>query len=121
MSGIVGTSHSKSKVIGRSQDTAKAWVNVSSGSSSTTIDKAFGVSSITRDSVGQFQVNLNTGAVASADYVVSGAGQVAGEDTFFARPNGSYPQTTAEVTVLFQNHAGTRIDPSEWGCIIMGG
>jgi hypothetical protein len=27
MSGIIGTSHSKSKIIGRSQDTAKAWVN----------------------------------------------------------------------------------------------
>tara|TARA_R100001594_G_C3956850_1_gene244370 strand:- start:342 stop:698 length:357 start_codon:yes stop_codon:yes gene_type:complete len=102
-------------------DAMKAWVNVSSGSSSTTIDKSLGVSSITRDSSGQFQVNLNTGAVASADYAVAGTGQQASEDVFCARPNGSYPQTTAEVTILFQNHAGTRVDASEWSCMIIGG
>ena len=38
MSGIIGTSHSKSKVIGRSKDTCKAWINFSTSGSVTVRD-----------------------------------------------------------------------------------
>ena len=56
MSGIIGTSHSKSKVIGRSKDTAKAWANYNQ--SSPAVNSSFGVSSITDSSVGIFYVNF---------------------------------------------------------------
>ena len=74
MSGIVGTSHSKSKVIGRSQDTAKAWVYwdghangshsiIASYNVSSVGDQATGVSRIT------FTVPFN-----SVNYVPTGFG-----------------------------------------------
>ena len=44
MSGIVGTSHSKSKEIGKSHDTAKAWVYYKS--SDVTIRESFNISSL---------------------------------------------------------------------------
>ena len=56
MSGIVGTSHSKSKVIGRSQDTAKAWAHVSSG----TVQNSFGLSSVKDVTEGQFYCHFLT-------------------------------------------------------------
>ena len=55
MSGIVGTSHSKSKVIGSSKDTAKAWVNFSSDE---TIRDSFNVASINDTAVGMFEVHF---------------------------------------------------------------
>ena len=51
MSGIVGTSHSKSKVIGKSQDTAKAWVRFSQ-SGSHDIDDSFNVSGVSDQGAG---------------------------------------------------------------------
>ena len=57
MSGIIGTSHSKSKVIGRSQDTAKAWVNFNG--SSFTVRDSFNVASVTDNGTGHYTVNFN--------------------------------------------------------------
>ena len=63
MSGIVGTSHSKSKVIGRSLDTAKAWIKWDNAGS---IERKFGIiSSITDTSNGFWGVNFS--AFASVD------------------------------------------------------
>ena len=56
MSGIVGTSHSRSKVIGSSKDTAKAWVNFNGGAES--IGDSNNVSSISKISTGAYQVNF---------------------------------------------------------------
>ena len=64
MSGLVGTSHSKSKVIGRSKDTAKAWVNFDTG---TSIRNSFNVSSLTDNGKGNYDVNLITN-MATTDY-----------------------------------------------------
>ena len=56
MSGIIGTSHSKSRVIGRSQDTAKAWCNFN-GQSTPAIRDSFNCSSITDVNTGRYEVN----------------------------------------------------------------
>jgi hypothetical protein len=57
MSGIVGTSHSKSKVIGRSQDTAKAWVNLD-GTGTPAANQSFNVDCIGDSHPGLFTVNF---------------------------------------------------------------
>ena len=57
MSGIIGTSHSKSKVVGRSQDTAKAWVNMTAD---TTVNDAFNVSSVSSSQTGDYTINFIT-------------------------------------------------------------
>ena len=51
MSEIIGTSHSKSKVVGRSSDTAKAWVRFSQ-SGSHPIDDSFNVSTVSDQGTG---------------------------------------------------------------------
>ena len=58
MSGIVGTSHSKSKVIGRSQDTAKAWVHYNHGSNN--VEDSFGISSVSDVTTGHLRANFST-------------------------------------------------------------
>ena len=57
MSGIVGTSHTKSKVIGRSQDTAIAWVQFA-GASAPTVADSFGFSSLTDVGTGNYKPNF---------------------------------------------------------------
>ena len=57
MSGLVGTSQSKSKVVGRSQDTAKAWVNLN-GTGTPDMNQSFNVSSITEVTTGIVSVNF---------------------------------------------------------------
>ena len=57
MSGIVGTSHSKSKVIGRSLDTAKAWINFN-GTGTPSIRSSFNVSTLSDYEPGQIGVNF---------------------------------------------------------------
>jgi len=66
MSGIIGTSHSKSKVIGRSQDTASAWVNFD-GTGTVAIRDSFNVSSVTDNGTGDYTVTFTT-AMANANY-----------------------------------------------------
>ena len=70
MSGIIGTSHSKSKVIGRSQDTAKAWVNFN-GSGTLALRDSFGVSSVTDNGTGDYTVNFLK-ALGNANFCVAG-------------------------------------------------
>jgi len=72
MSGIIGTSHSKSKVIGRSQDTAKAWINFN-GTSTVAIRDSFNVSSITDHGSGDYSVTF-TNNMPNTDYAVTGSG-----------------------------------------------
>ena len=68
MSGLVGTSHSKSKGIGRSLDTAKAWVSYNG--STNAINDSFGVSSVTDVGTGNYDVVFET-PFATDDYAVS--------------------------------------------------
>ena len=68
MSGIIGTSHSKSKIIGRSQDTAKAWVSYNGSTNS--INESFGVSSVTDVNTGNYDVVFES-PFQNDDYAVS--------------------------------------------------
>ena len=56
MSGIVGTSHSKSKIVGRSQDTAKVWINFNG--SDDVIRDSVGVASVGYGGTGEYDINL---------------------------------------------------------------
>ena len=71
MSGIIGTSHSKSKVIGRSLDTAKAWCNFNGTSSPASIRDSFNVDSLTDNGTGDYTVNFGT-SMPNTDYCVVG-------------------------------------------------
>ena len=67
MSGIVGTSHSKSNQIGKSLDTAKAWCFFN-GNGTPSITHSFNVSSLTDNDTGNYDVNFITN-MATTDYV----------------------------------------------------
>jgi hypothetical protein len=72
MSGIVGTSHSKSKIIGRSKDTVKAWVNFN-GVGTVAIRDSFNVSSITDNGTGNWTINFIQN-MANTDFSFTGTG-----------------------------------------------
>lgn len=60
MSGLVGTSHSKSKVIGRSEDTAYAWCNFE-GDGTPSFRRVFNCSSIqSGGSAGKYSLTFTT-------------------------------------------------------------
>ena len=67
MSGIIGTSHSKSKIVGRSQDTAKAWVNIATDG---TKNNDFNVSTVARPSTGTYNITFAT-AMPNTNYAVA--------------------------------------------------
>jgi len=69
MSGIIGTSSSKSKIIGRSLDTAKAWIVWKQDDQ--TVRDSFNVSTIGDVSTGRIQVNLSI-SMPTIYYVVAG-------------------------------------------------
>ena len=73
MSGIIGTSHSKSKVVGRSKDTAKAWVNFNGASGAEAVRDAYNVSSVADGGTGRYKINFET-SLSNTNYcvVVSG-------------------------------------------------
>jgi hypothetical protein len=64
MSGIIGTSKSRSGVVGKSKDTAKAWVQFNA---SKAIQSSYNISSIADIGVGNADVNFQT-AMANDDY-----------------------------------------------------
>ena len=69
MNGIVGTSHSKSTVVGRSQDTAKMWVNFNG--SVFALRDGFNVSSITDNGTGNYYVDLKDAMKTATDYCLT--------------------------------------------------
>jgi len=80
MSGIIGTSHSKSKVIGKSQDTAKAWINIrgtgttGAGGMSTggiSANGSFNVASLTDYATGGYKIHFLKN-MSSTNYCVAG-------------------------------------------------
>ena len=70
MSGIVGTSSSKSKIVGKSEDTAIAWCNFN-GDSGAVFRNNFGFSSVTRSTAGRY--NLTFIKAMGSDGAVVGA------------------------------------------------
>ena len=89
MSGIVGTSKSKSGVIGRSQDTAKAWLRYDQVNDN--IKDDFGVSTVSDDATGLFTVNFDT-AQPNANYAVVGMSE---DERYLQFYEATAPTTTA--------------------------
>jgi hypothetical protein len=79
MSGIIGTSHSKSGVIGRSKDTAKAWCDFN-GTGTPAKNGSFNISSITTPTTGHFIVNF-INPMKDSNYTVVGGGTGEGSAT----------------------------------------
>ena len=78
MSGIIGTSHSKSGIIGRSLDTAKAWVTMHVPSTSAhVLDSSFNISGVSDYGVGQTRYTFGT-AMPNVNYAVVGTGDSGG-------------------------------------------
>ena len=58
MSGIMGTSSSRSGVVGSSKDTVKAWANIDGIDGS--MRNSYGVSSMARTGTGRYTINFMT-------------------------------------------------------------
>ena len=93
MSGIVGTSHSKSKIVGRSQDTAKVWINFNG--SGDVIRDSVGVASVGYGGTGEYDINLlgqmevapNAVAVGGCDPIEGASQHTVGAMSLIMRPN----------------------------------
>ena len=81
MSGTIGTSHSKSKIVGKSQDTAKVWANFD-GSSFGERD-SFNCSGFTDNGTGDYTVSF-TNAMANTNYAAAITG------VFIPGPGGAF-------------------------------
>jgi hypothetical protein len=112
MSGIVGTSHSKSKVIGESQDTAKAWVNFN-GTGTPAIRDSFNVSSLTDHETGQIGVNF-LNAMSNSNYAVV----VLGGSMYGGNAACNDPSTTTFKAITSSSSA--YVDSAQVSAIVFG-
>ena len=121
-SGLIGTSHSKSRVIGRSKDTCKAWANwtgTSSESGYFNLQDSFNVSSVADVATGKALVNLLT-PMSNINYAVGGmAGTEAAGDTSAISGFQEAPLTT-RVYVYITSITGIASDRAR-NCIIVFG
>ena len=118
MSGIVGISHSKSKVIGRPTDTAKAWVNFNA---SKAVQSSYNVSSVGDSGTGDADVNLNS-PMSDTNYVVNityGGSQ----DAYVAISTNGSQFSTSQFNVWSQymtTASGGSRDPARVMCTVFG-
>jgi len=119
MSGIIGTSHSKSKVIGKSKDTAKAWVNFN-GEGTVAIRDSFNVSSITDEQEGDYTVNYAT-AIGNANYSIAGSASMETDAHTYVCIMGTYSITSASVRVrtTYSGQASGSTYDSYWSTVIV--
>ena len=105
MSGIIGTSHSKSKIVGSSKDTAKAWCNFN-GTSTAAIRDSFNISGITENGTGEGDYTLTfLTPMLNTDYCVVGLPRNQGSGVRGASTLGIYHtsgQATGSVRLLSQ-------------------
>jgi hypothetical protein len=120
MSGIIGTSKSKSGVVGRSQDTAKAWVFFNGGSVSGTgtggIVNSYNVSSLTDNGAGNHSINYIV-PMSTVDYPVISTGYN------YDILTSARSETTTSCQVNSQNVNGTLalVDMAKFKVVIFGG
>jgi hypothetical protein len=91
MSGITGTSHSKSKIVGRSPDTAKAWINFAGNFANSSADMSgvrdtFNVSSLVQAGAGRYTINFMTN-MPNNDFVVAGSHNINANETSWNNGN----------------------------------
>jgi hypothetical protein len=85
---------------------AKAWVNFDGTTSPGTIRSSYNVSSITKNSTGNYTVNFTT-AMSDANFSVSGIYYTSGTAVSVMQ---AYNYTTAQVQILMYNGAAAIID-----------
>tara|TARA_R110000823_G_scaffold248695_1_gene372265 strand:+ start:276 stop:629 length:354 start_codon:yes stop_codon:yes gene_type:complete len=116
MSGIIGTSHSKSSVIGRTTDTAKAWVNFE-GEGATSIRDSFNVSTVT-DAAGSGAYTLNyITPMANTNYVVV---CTCSQPNSIGLETSTYSTTATGLVSRNTTSDGLRTDASYVTCVIYG-
>ena len=70
MSGTIGESQSKSNILNKTKDTAKAWMSWSTAGESASIKESFGFSSATWNETGKTTLNFSK-AMSQDDYTIS--------------------------------------------------
>ena len=125
MSGIIGTSKSKSGVIGRSKDTAKAWGTIWYTGNVPTLTNSFNVSSISDQGAGYSRISFST-AMANVNYAVAGMGSgttSAGSILVLdegAGSDGSYGRTTAHMEIKSKSAFNNSTDGHNSTFIVFG-
>ena len=119
MSGIIGTSHSKSKIVGRSKDTAKAWINfihtyVNTSTDMSGVRDSFNVSSHVEFGTGRYTINFMNN-MPNNDYVVAGSHNANGDETTWG--NGADLMIFAPTVGGFNMVTGVNNDYSESGYV----
>ena len=101
MSGLIGTSHSKSGVINGLEDTAKAWATINQG----TVLDSYNVSSSEDHGTGDYSVHFAT-AMANTNYCAVGSmlGNTINTYSCITRPSGwsGYPTGKSKTQLRFQ-------------------
>ena len=119
MSGIIGSQFKRSGVIGRSLDTAKAWINFD-GESTSAARNSYNVRSIGDDAVGKYTVNF-IAAMPNINYTSVG---MAGESNTSLRTvmQNSYqtPPTVGGCHYQICDADGSVTDPDYVGIAIFG-
>jgi|TARA_R100001530_G_scaffold817_1_gene1418 hypothetical protein len=127
MSGIIGTSHSKSKVIGGSKDTAKAWCTINTPGTGTHVKySSYNISGITDQGVGQTRYTF-TSAMSDYYYVVTGtcdSGTSAGSIFFTDEDVGAasyYGKTTTYFQTRNRNSNSNAMEDSRDSMVVIFG
>ena len=113
MSGIVGTSSAKSKVIGKSQDTAKAWVRFTNPATPAVLQESFNVSSIDNYTSDMWRVNFET-PMATTGYTVA-----ANDSQGDVNSISISVFNTAYFEAFSYNNSGTK-QQKVWCCVVFG-
>ena len=113
MSGLIGTSNTKSKILGRSLDTARAWCNISN---SGVVNDSFNVSSVSDGTAGIYTPNFSSN-MANVHYAVVATADAGGS----ARAVTYYDQLVGSVILKVQS-IGTEspTDPDSLSVVIFG-
>jgi len=112
---VVGSSLTTvlSSSLSASRMVAKAWVNFDGTTSPGTIRSSYNVSSVTKNGTGDYTVNFPVGALADANYSVSGiTNSPSGLDSFVIEINRTTTQTSSLIRVrTFRSTTGVVNDP----------
>ena len=121
MSGLVGTSHSRSKIVGKSRDTAKAWVNFNGGSGAEAIRDDYNVSSVADGGTGRYKINFDTD-MDNANYsVVVSGGNMADGATSEGMQTSSNDHLVGSVRMASWAYDGSAYLDINVGCLIVFG
>jgi hypothetical protein len=113
MSGIIGTSSSKSKVVGSSKDTAKVWVRYDQTNNA--IKDDYNVSTINDHIAGIFTINFSS-PLANEYYAVVGTSR---DDRYISIDSGTAP-TASAVKLQATHYNSYQYDETHNNIIIFG-